>query len=251
MHNRAAFAHALLDADAPLPQGLRVRVGASAEARFAIYRNNVVSGLIDALAESFPATLRIVGEAFFRAMAQVFVRSAPPRSPVLRTFAQGFPVFLDAFPPAQEIACLADVARIEAARIDAWHAADASACTRTMSDDVIAARVTLHPSARLVLSPHPIVTIWRANAGASDVAPIEDWTAEQALVFRDANDAIQVESVSGAVAMFLQHLQDGATLGEAAQRAMAQAGEFDLTNALLLLIHSQADFHADTGAHAS
>jgi hypothetical protein len=252
MRDRAPFAHALLDAHAPIPQGLRARRGASLDARFAVYRNNVVSGLIDALQDSFPATLRIVGADFFRAMAQVFVRSAPPRSPVLRDFAQGFPAFLDSFPPAQDIVYLADVARIEAARIEAFHAADADhdadAWARAMSGDLNSARIALHPSARLVRSRHPIVTIWRMNASDGDVARIENWTAEHALVYRDAHDAIHVETASEGAATLLASLQGGATLGAAAQQAISAAGDFDLTGAILLLMRTHAKILGQTGA---
>lgn len=248
MRDRAAFAHALLDARAPIPQGL----GASLDARFAVYRNNVVSGLIDALEQSFPATLRIVGADFFRAMAQVFVRSAPPRSPVLRDFAQGFPAFLDGFRPAQDILYLADVARIEAARIESFHAADADhdadAWQRAMSGDLSSARIAFHPSARLVRSHHPIVTIWRMNASDGDVAPVENWIAEDAIVYRDASDAIHVEQAPDGVATLLACLQDGATLGAAAQQAIGAADDFDLTGAILLLMRSHAKILCQTGA---
>ncbi len=254
MRDRAAFAHALLDAHAPTPQGLRASKGASIDARFAVYRNNVVSGLIDALEDSFPATLRIVGPDFFRAMAQVFVQNAPPRRAVLRAFAHGFPAFMDSFPPAQEIAYLADVARIEAARIEAFHAADcdedAEAWARAMSGDLSSARIALHPSARLVRSHHPIVTIWRMNARDGVIAPVENWTAEHALVYRDANDAIHVEQAPNGAATILSGLRNGETLGDAAGQAIDSASESDLTGVILLLMRTRATILAETGAKA-
>ena len=45
-------------------------------------------------------------------------------------------------------------------------------------------RFGLHPSTEIVRSPHPIVTIWAMNSGEQDVAPIENWCGEDALVFR-------------------------------------------------------------------
>ncbi len=80
---QATFAAALLTPELPSPAGLRVWNGSDPAARLAVYRNNVVSSLIDAVADSFPVTQELVGEEFFRAMAAVFVRAHPPRSKVL------------------------------------------------------------------------------------------------------------------------------------------------------------------------
>ncbi len=87
------------------------------------------SSLIDALRTKFPATERIVGEEFFRAMARVFVIAHPPRSKILHTYGDDFGDFIAAFEPAAELAYLADVARLEAARTRAYHAADATPLT--------------------------------------------------------------------------------------------------------------------------
>src|SRR5690606_15015602 len=84
--------------------------------RFAVYRNNVVVGLVNALAARFPALQRIVGEEFFRAMAQLYVRAHPPRSRLLMEYGDGFADFIAAFEPAAELPYLADIARLEAAR---------------------------------------------------------------------------------------------------------------------------------------
>src|ERR1700733_1305928 len=93
------FATALLDPILPIPQGLIEPGGSSSAKRFAVYRNNVVASLIDALRESFPAPLRIVGEDFFAAMARVYVRSDPPRSPILLEYGSGFANFIQKFEP--------------------------------------------------------------------------------------------------------------------------------------------------------
>ncbi|WP_261172414.1 DNA-binding domain-containing protein, partial [Bordetella pertussis] len=50
MHPQAAFARALLDPLAPCPPGLRRAGDADPAQRYAIYRNNVVASLIQALA---------------------------------------------------------------------------------------------------------------------------------------------------------------------------------------------------------
>ena len=94
--SQAAFAAALLDPDQPCPPGLRAWNGSDPTARLAVYRNNVVGSLIDALADTFPVAQELVGEAFFRAMAGVFARQAPPRSRILAHYGEGFAEFIEA-----------------------------------------------------------------------------------------------------------------------------------------------------------
>ena len=55
--NEARFAAALLDSRQGCPAGLRTWNGSDPAARLAVYRNNVVSSLIDALADTFPVAI--------------------------------------------------------------------------------------------------------------------------------------------------------------------------------------------------
>jgi len=119
------FAAALQVPTLSVPSALKGGGGHDAERRFAVHRNNFVVGLVDALAESFPVTQALVGQAFFRGMARERVLADPPRSPLLTDYALGFADFVAGFAPAAVVPYLADVARIEALRIQAYHAADA------------------------------------------------------------------------------------------------------------------------------
>ena len=164
-----SFARALLDPQAPMPFGVGTENNATPVRRFAVHRNNVVAGLIGTLRARFPAVEKIVGEEFFAAMARVFVTATPPRTPVLTTYGDEFADFIAAFEPARELAYLADVARLEAARTRAYHAADAVPIDTNRfaaldPDAVSDIRVNLHPSAEIVRSRHPIVTIWAMNS---------------------------------------------------------------------------------------
>ncbi len=129
------------------------------------------------LQAKFPATERIVGEDFFAAMARVFVTAHPPRSKILHTYGDDFGDFIAAFEPAAELPYLADVARLEAARTRAYHAADADPLTAaafrtSRSGPAIGSmRLTLHPSLQIVCSRHPVVTIWSMNAGELPLRP--------------------------------------------------------------------------------
>ena len=70
-----AFAAALLDPDRAVPDVVAGPRGKAATRRYGVYRNNVTVSLIDALAAVYPATQRITGPDFFRAMARFHVRA--------------------------------------------------------------------------------------------------------------------------------------------------------------------------------
>ena len=58
-------------------------------------------------------------------MARFHVRATPPTSPLLFEYGRDFPDFIERYEYAQSMPWLADVARIERAWLDAYHAADA------------------------------------------------------------------------------------------------------------------------------
>ena len=237
---QANFAGALLDADRAVPDAVTSHTARAPRKRFAVYRNNVIVGLTEALRTQFPATERIVGTEFFMAMARVYVATTPPRSPILVTYGYGFPDFIERFAPAADIPYLADVARLEAARTRAYHAADAAPRApehwQGLDQNALAGvRLTLHPSLQILRSPHPIVTIWSMNTGDGEPASIEDCGAEDALVVRPRLD-VEVRLLPAGGAAFLQALAVGATLGDAAATAAAEHNEFDLAANLAGLI---------------
>ncbi|PTT93348.1 DUF2063 domain-containing protein, partial [Pseudomonas sp. HMWF005] len=91
MSHQAAFAAALLDPQLPCPDGLCSANGADPASRFSVYRNNVQSSLINALADSYPVVQQLVGEDFFRAMAAVFVQQHPPETPLMSRYGEALP----------------------------------------------------------------------------------------------------------------------------------------------------------------
>lgn len=233
------FAQALLDADRPVPGAVTSHSARAPQKRFAVYRNNVVAGLIAALRAQFPATEKIVGEEFLAAMARIYVATEPPRSPVLVAYGDGFPGFIARFAPAADIPYLSDVARLEVARTRAYHAADAAPLgpSRFQALDpngLAGARVVLHPSVQILRSRHPIVTIWAMNSGEASPASIENYDAEDAVVARPHLD-VEVRRLPPGGAPFLEALAAGAALGQAATAA-AESPEFDLAANLAGLI---------------
>lgn len=233
------FAAALLDPALPPPSGIAVSGNIAAEERFAIYRNNVVEGLVRALATRFPAIERVVGEEFFAAMARVYATQSPPRSPIMAFYGEDFPQFIESFAPCAELPYLADLARLEAARTRAYHAADATPLTAEdfagIKTELAALRIRPHPSLFVLASSHPVATIFAMNMGDLPLAEIADWHGEDFCVVRP-HARVELHRLPKGSAVFLSRWAEGATLAEAAEAALAAEPYFDLAENLSVVI---------------
>jgi hypothetical protein len=234
------FVRALLDPDLPPPEGLRAAHGLAPLRRFAIYRNNVVVGLIDALSERFPVCLRLVGEEFFSAMAQCYVPVSLPRTPMLFEYGEDFAEFVSGFEPARGLPYLPDVARLEYAIGRAYHAEDAAPLptdfVRSLpSGRLEAATASFHPSTQLVPSNYPIVSIWRANMTPDPPQSLTLDHAEDSLVVRPRLD-VEAHALPAGGAAFIETLIGGGTFGQALSAASERAKDFDLAACLRTLL---------------
>jgi hypothetical protein len=231
------FAAALLSPAAPIPAGIRSPRGGTDAARFAVYRNNVFVGLTRALAQRFPITDRLVGAEFFTGMARAYAQDRWPVSPLMFEYGSAFPDFVASFPPAAGLPYLADIARLEAAWTDAYHAADAapldlSALATVAPERLAVTRLVPHPAARLVRSAHPAGSIW-AGHRTNPVTPPARWEPETVLVARPGMD-VNVHVLPARDAPFAAALLDSATLGEAV--AACAGADFDFGAALVGLV---------------
>ena len=235
---QSTFTAGLLDPARPVPPGLSDGSGRPAGKRYDVYRNNVVASLSDAMETAFPVIRKLVGDDFFRAMAGLYVRAHPPTSRLMMHYGAEFPAFLAGFPPAQSLPYLPDVARLELALRHAYHAADAAPLAPTALAEIPPerlgdTRLAFAPAVRLIASPYPVHSIWRAN---TQDGPVPQPRPEAALIARPGLDPT-VNLIAPHSLPVLQALLAGATLGD----AIDHAGDgFDFSALLTLLLTNGA-----------
>jgi hypothetical protein len=213
-----------------------------------------VHSLVNVLADSFPVVRELVGDEFFGAMARLYLVDHPPTSPLMHRYGAGLPAWIADFEPATALPYLSDMARLEWARLCAFHAADAEPIEVQMligllqtPERLADTTLALHPTLAIVRSPHPIVSLWSAHqqddaARDGQLSALRLDRAEAALVFRDAADDALVVELRDADAQLTATIGGGASLATA-QQAHPQA---DLVQVLTLLLrHSLI-----TGVHA-
>ncbi|OYY92739.1 MAG: DUF2063 domain-containing protein, partial [Polaromonas sp. 28-63-22] len=157
---------------------------------FAIYRNTVLKGCIDALQGNYPTVSRLVGDDWFQAAAALHARSQPPGDSRMVLYGADFPNFLRHFEPAAET-----LAQLGALVLQP------------------------HPAARWAwFEAQPVYTIWRRNraSGGADEDAAQDfaWTGEGALLTRPTA-AVRWTGLDAAGCAFLDACAAGRTLAHA------------------------------------
>ena len=210
-----AFIVSLKNPALPNPPGM----GGSKD-RFNVYRNNVAVSLRDALGETFPVVKKLVGEDFFAGMAQAFVRENLPKTPVLSEYGGAFPRFIEGFKQAQSLSYLADVARVEWAWLQAYHAADATPIAaeklvEVEEEDLDGLRFETHPSLWLIDSEWPVISIWLAHQDdqTPDLSVLPEGPQHGLIVRPDVD--VQVHIISASASRLIDHLADDQPLGAA------------------------------------
>jgi hypothetical protein len=234
-----AFAAALAEPSAAPPAMTRGRLGAPDARRFSVYRNNVAVGLIGALEARYPVARRIAGDDAFRALARAYIRAKKPRSPVMIAYGEDFPEFVASCEGVEP--CLADLARLENAWVEAYHAEDATAATVAglagLSPDLLpGTRIAFHPAARILRLSTPAASLWASAQSGGPAAPI-DGSPEDALVTRPDAD-VRVRILPPLGYDFAMRLREGATLIDAA--GALDDPTFDFGTHLVGLIESGA-----------
>jgi hypothetical protein len=230
---QAAIAIAITGRAEGIPRELASYDSAAPLTRFNVHRNTVLSALIDVLRSCYPVVERLVGEEFFRATAREFAADHPPRSPALLEYGQDFAGFLALFPPAQSLPYLPDVARLEWLYHAAYHAADAepmlpAALAAVPAEALCGVSLQLHPSAGLIASDYPVVSIWETNIRDREVRRLgAEMEGETALVLRPRLEVVLVRLEQGGAA-FIDAIGQGGGLAAASARAAECVPAFSL-----------------------
>ena len=206
----------------------------SSAQRLAIYRNNTHANLRGALQATYPVVLRLVDEPFFNHAADLFIAANPSRSGDLNDYGAAFPAFLEGYPPAVELAYLADVARLEWLWQQAFYAGhpaplDVMRLASISPERFADLGLCLHPACGLLESVYPVLHIWQVNQAEFAGDPLVNLAegGERLLVTR-REYAVDIERLAAGEFAFLQRVAAHARLGDALDRALAADQTFDL-----------------------
>jgi hypothetical protein len=241
-----AFAQAPRAPDPAAVPGLPPEIAALArQPGFAVYRNTVMKGCIDALQANYPSVARLVGDEWFRAAAAIFAREQAPAHAALLYYGEAFAEFLARFEPAAELPYLPGVARLDRLWTESHTAMDelalAPSALTVLATEVLAMTV-LHPHAAARwawFAEQPIYTIWQRNREASADEREIEWRGEGALLARPFG-VVRGTRLDAAGCAFLDACAAGQPLADAATAALASHEDADLARLLKTLLEAGA-----------
>lgn len=196
--------------------------------RLAIYRNNFLIGLGEALKANFPVTLQLLGGDFFEAAARRFVLAHPPHRPCLFEYGAAFPDYLRDLPELSALPYVAEVARFEFARVASYNApvepyvsADALAGLAPDRLDSLPIRRARH--AQVVPVTAPVVELWTAHqATHPDLSTVDMALRPRALLVCRPDRTLVIRELDPSAEQFLSTARHATQLGLAAAQSQAQ-----------------------------
>ena len=244
-----AFAPALLDPDLDVPQGMVDPDGEPAPKRFSVYRNNVVSSLMEAIGETYPSLKIIVGKENFATLSRIFISKHPPSSPMMQAYGDLFPDFVAQFEPLAHSPFLVDVAVVEKKWIDAYHATDRGGLDGAELG-AIAGEVLMetqfipHPAASITLSDYRLYDLFslRHQGANADPASLSHGKCRsgQAVLITRPHLSVEVIQLDNAGGEFFNLILSGKTLGQSVEGAMLLDEDFDAASAISMMLSHAA-----------
>ena len=194
---------------------------------FAVYRNTVLKGCVDALQANYPAVARLVGDDWFQSAATLYARAHPPVDGRLVLYGADFADFLARMEATHQLPYLAPVARLDRMWTLSHVAADAPPAlpqhiTSLPAEALATLKLAPHPAAQWAwFDGIPARTLWCSNR--SDAHPEADpqsagdlvWHGEGALLTRPALQVQWAPASLGSIC-FLDACAQGAPLLDAA-----------------------------------
>jgi hypothetical protein len=208
-------------------------LGAGGAAGMAVYRGNAFGNWHGALAGAYPVVRRIVGEAFFEALARDYARACPSQSGDLNEYGAALAQFVERYDGTRDLPYLPDVARLEWLAHRAYFAADPAHFDFSRPTEV-----RLAPACELMASAWPVARIWEAHqeGGRPELVNLSAG-GERALVHRP-DWRVEVTALRPGDFHFLECLQAGETLGAALEAAVSADPAFVPQLALATWVHA-------------
>lgn len=248
-HFQAIFSTSVMaEVNPDIEQMIKSEQRSGLSQRLSVYKNNIYHSLIEALADTYPVIQQLVGVDFFAATAKHYIGQFPPRSALLLEFGRQFSGFLTTFEPATSLPYLCDLAKLEYAWQESYHAQD---CPSLSVDDFAAIpanhlyqqSLLCHPSLQLLHSPFSVGRIWQAHQDSEGMP--EELKADQQewLVIVRPQYQVQVCFLDEPGFRFVQGLKAGRPLGEVIDQIAVSYPEWPISDALAFTI--QQGFFSD------
>lgn len=211
---------------------------------FNIYRNGFYRACIDALASNYPAIVALLGEAYFRSIANAYVTQSPPEQGSLAGYGRSFPQYLQTSSVSRNLPYLADVAKLDRAWLDVYFSSVSIPLTperiaemAQSGNELNLDGITISKSTALLSLDYPVAEVWgklKDFGRITDVIKLSK-QPECVLVWRHNSEVLR-RQLSRTEFDFFSALNEGQNLERAVESAYGDDKEFELDSFFLNLI---------------
>ena len=193
---------------------------ATARVRLGAYSGGYPARLEEALAETFPALRRLLGDETFADMVARYLPAVPAGIYNLNDVGAPLPAWLASDALARTVPLAADLARLELAVQRAFHATllppfDPTPLAAWGADDWDRAVVRFQAGVALVRSAWPVGDVWQARTQPRDTADVAVVDRPQDVIVARAGFGVTATLAPPDEAMLLERLLAGERLGTA------------------------------------
>lgn len=205
--------------------------------RLKIYHNNVLGSLAKTIQAAYPLLVDLVGEDFLKNLAREFIIENPPQSACLHHYGEGFDTFLKNHKSCTQLPYLPDMAKMEWALHNAYHAADDSPMSaedlgNIPPEALAGTKLKLRGSVSLIASPYPLQALRNMCQKKTDDTPDMDKDHKTKLMIWRQKLETNILSLEDDEYQMLSHINNGLNLGEAIEQTLADYRAFDFASFL-------------------
>ena len=223
------LSHAEETSTAPASPRFNHQRGTPGEERLAVYASGYLARTREALSEAYPAIRHLVGESAFDALARAYAGRYSSHDYNLSLVGRHLPEFLLSAPLREALPFLPDVARLEWAVSQAFHAFDqpprnVNPLASLSLERGEGARLIFQPSVQVIASSWPILDLWQARTQPREQIDIPVRGRPQRVLVARRDFHVRCELIEEQQRLLLESLLGGGTLGAACAALTAQSG---------------------------
>ena len=201
--------------------------GLTPAGRLEIYREQFWLRHVSNLNDDFPTLRWVVGEAAFRELAVAYLMAHPPRTWNLQRLGADLPAYIAKEAPWNVDRLAVDACRLDWAFMEAFDAPDAAPLdlgplAMASEEAVATARLTFHPSIRMLALDYPVHELREAVRQGGGTKERPGAASARVVVWRDAAFSLKAAAVEPMAFDLLVELADATPLGRACE-AIASA----------------------------
>lgn len=202
--------------------------------RLKIYRNNIRTTLREALQDVYTVTCALVGEEFFKFLAEKYRIAHPPTSGDITDYGGHLSEFILSIDQLSGLKYLSDIAKLDWSTHLAIHALSKTPIkidelAKIPETQQTRAVLQMHPSASLISSEYPIFDIWKfAMDPDHAAAPANVDTPGQHVVIMLRENQTTALLLSDDLCLFVDMIAKEKTLGEAVTQLFAFNSNYNL-----------------------